>query len=134
MLNNTYAVLKTKKLEESSAFYEKYFKFERSFSSDWYISLKKGHQELAILDYKHETLPEKFRGITSGPEILLNFETDEVDEIYSRFKADGRIIHLELRDEPWGQRHFISEDLNGVGIDVIKIIPPSKEYLKQYNM
>ncbi|MFX4229610.1 MAG: hypothetical protein ACFHHU_17570 [Porticoccaceae bacterium] len=39
---------------------------------------------------------------------------------------------LPLRDEPFGQRHFITRDPNGVLIDVIKPIPPSAEFLAQY--
>jgi ribonucleotide monophosphatase NagD (HAD superfamily) len=37
-----------------------------------------------------------------------------------------------LRDEAFGQRHFITCDPNGVLIDVIKPIPPSEEFLKQF--
>ena len=37
-----------------------------------------------------------------------------------------------LRDEPFGQRHFITRDPNGVLIDVIKPIPPSAEFAAQY--
>ncbi|TJV16034.1 MAG: glyoxalase, partial [Mesorhizobium sp.] len=37
-----------------------------------------------------------------------------------------------LRDEAFGQRHFITKDPNGVLIDVIKPIPPSAEFLEQF--
>jgi hypothetical protein len=37
-----------------------------------------------------------------------------------------------LRDETFGQRHFITKDPNGVLIDVIKPIPPSTEFAAQY--
>ncbi|MEM9268600.1 MAG: glyoxalase, partial [Pseudomonadota bacterium] len=36
-------------------------------------------------------------------------------------------------DEPFGQRHFITQDPNGVLIDVIKPIPPSPEFLAQFS-
>ena len=35
---------------------------------------------------------------------------------------------MPLRDEAFGQRHFITADPNGVLIDVIKPIPPTAEY------
>ena len=37
-----------------------------------------------------------------------------------------------LRDEAFGQRHFIAADPNSVMIDVIKPIPPSAEHAAQY--
>lgn len=132
MIKSSYAVIKTGSIEQTALFYQKYFGFERSFTADWYISLRCGAMELAVLNPDHESIPKKFRGQTSNQSILLNFETDEVDQIYSQFKKDKLPIHLELRDEPWGQRHFISEDPNGIPLDVIKVIPPSEKFLKQY--
>ena len=40
--------------------------------------------------------------------------------------------HATLRDEAFGQRHFIAADPNSVMIDVIKPIPPSAEHAAQY--
>lgn len=39
---------------------------------------------------------------------------------------------LALRDEDFGQRHFITRDPNGVLIDVIKPIPPSADFAALY--
>ncbi len=39
---------------------------------------------------------------------------------------------IPLRDEAFGQRHFITRDPNGVLIDIIKPIPPSAEFAQQY--
>jgi uncharacterized glyoxalase superfamily protein PhnB len=136
MISSVYSVIKTKDLEETSKFYEKYFGFERSFSSDWYISLKSGNCELAILDSEHGTIPERFRGITNPDDMsqtLINFETEEVDAIYESLVNDGHEMFLEIRDEDWGQRHFITQDPNGQPLDVIKNIPPSPEFLAQYS-
>jgi len=133
MINSSYAVIKTKSIETTAQFYEKYLGFNRTFTADWYVSLKSGSTELALIDPVHNSIPEKFRGKTSNQGMLLNFETDNVDLIYASFQKDSCPIHLELRDEPWGQRHFITEDPNGIPIDIIKVIPPSEEFLKQYS-
>lgn len=37
-------------------------------------------------------------------------------------------MHLELRSEAFGQRHFITSDPNGVLVDVIKVIPVTGEF------
>jgi hypothetical protein len=52
--------------------------------------------------------------------------------VHDRLKAAGLPILLPLRDEAFGQRHFITRDPNGVLIDIIKPIPPSGEFVQQY--
>lgn len=38
-----------------------------------------------------------------------------------------------MKDEDFGQRHFITSDPNGILIDVIQIIPPDETYRSQFN-
>ena len=76
-------------------------------------------------------MPESGRGQVSG--LILNFEVDDVDTEYERLKGAGLPMLLELRDEAFGQRHFITADPNGVLIDIIKPIPPSAEFADQYS-
>jgi uncharacterized glyoxalase superfamily protein PhnB len=132
VIKGSYAVIKSESVEDTARFYEDYFGFERSFAADWYVSLKSGAFELAVVDPAHESLPQAYRGKTSNQSVFVNIETDEVDDIFERVSADGRVVHLALRDEPWGQRHFITEDPNGIPVDVIKVIPPSEEFVEQY--
>ena len=47
-------------------------------------------------------------------------------------QAAGLPVLRTLRDEDFGQRHFITADPNGVLIDVIKPIEPSAAFLGQY--
>lgn len=128
-----YPVIMTDDVAGTAAFYEKHFRFEALFTSDWYIHLQSSEDEkvtLAVLDGSHETIPAVGRGKVSG--LLLNFEVEDVDTIYDRLKQAGLPILLDLRDEDFGQRHFITADPNGVLIDVIKPIPPSAEFAAQY--
>ena len=85
---------------------------------------------MAILDGDHETVPKIARGRVSG--MLLNFEVEDVDALYEKLRSKNLPILLSLRDEPFGQRHFITRDPAGVLIDVIKPIPPSDEFLAQF--
>lgn len=129
-LNSIYPVICTSKLTESKQFYLNYFPFKITFEADWYISLKTtgDHSfELALLDYSHHTIPQGFRYDFSGG-LLINFEVENVDAIYEQFKEANLPIHLELRSEEFGQRHFITSDPNGVLIDVIKVIPFSGDF------
>jgi catechol 2,3-dioxygenase-like lactoylglutathione lyase family enzyme len=119
----------------TASFYIQNFRFLPKFESDWYVHLQSLEDEsvnLAILDHEHETLPEIARGKGGARGNLLNFEVEDVDAEFERAKEAGLPIIVELRDEPFGQRHFITRDPNGVLIDVIKPIPPSAEFLAHY--
>lgn len=128
-----YPVIMTDDVAATAAFYIEHFGFEAQFSADWYVHLQSKdseHVALAVLDGSHSTIPEGARGKASG--LLLNFEVEDVDGSYQRLLKAGLPIRLELRDEEFGQRHFITADPNGVLIDIIKPIPPSDQYGEMY--
>lgn len=128
-----YPVIMTDKVQETGDFYVSNFRFQKVFDSDWYLHLQSAEDpavNIAVLDGAHETIPAVGRGRVSG--LLINFEVEDVDREYDRAKAANLPILLELRDEPFGQRHFITQDPNGVMIDVIKPIPPSAEFAAQF--
>ncbi|MDG4896467.1 MULTISPECIES: VOC family protein [unclassified Mesorhizobium] len=128
-----YPVLMTGDIAGTADFYVEHFRFEALFASDWYVHLRSSEDRrvnLGIVQGDHETIPEEGRGRTSG--LLINFEVRDPDAVYDRVVASGLPILRSLRDEPFGQRHFITRDPNGVLIDVIKPIPPSEEFLAQY--
>ena len=64
------------------------------------------------------------------------FESDWYVHLQSaedaRAVAQGLPILLALRDEDFGQRHFITQDPDGVMIDVITPIAPSAAFQAQY--
>lgn len=128
-----YPVIMTGDVAGTTAFYVEHFNFKPMFESDWYVHLTSGEDEtinLAILDGSHETIPEQGRGRVSG--LLLNFEVEDVDAVHERLVAAGLPVLRSLRDEDFGQRHFITADPNGVLIDIIKPIPPNADYAAQY--
>ena len=129
-----YPVIMTGDVAGTAAFYEAHFEFEALFTSDWYVHLQSSQDEkvtLAVVDGSHETIPEAGRGKVSG--LLLNFEVEDVDAVYDAVRAAGLPILLDIRDEDFGQRHFITADPNGVMLDVIKPIPPSADYAALYD-
>lgn len=128
-----YPVIMTGDVAGTAAFYERHFRFAAPYRSDWYVHLRSTEDErtnLAILDQDHETIPAEGRKAAAG--VILNFEVDDVDAEYERLRAEGLPILLALRDEAFGQRHFITRDPNGVLIDVIKPIPPSADFAALY--
>ncbi|MBO6903298.1 MAG: VOC family protein [Rhizobiaceae bacterium] len=131
---NYYPVLLTDDVAATAAFYIEHFRFQAMFDSDWYVHLQSTENSdvnLAILQGDHDTIPAEGRGRTSG--LIINFEVEDVDSVHDRLAAAGLPILLSLRDEAFGQRHFITRDPNGVLIDIIKPIPPSAEFAAQYS-
>lgn len=132
-ITSYYPVIMTTAVPATADFYTAHFGFQETFRSDWYVHLRSKTDpsvNLAVLDGSHETIPETGRGRVSG--LLLNFEVEDPDAMYAKAKAAGLPILIPLRDEPFGQRHFITSDPNGVLIDVIKPIPPSAEFADLY--
>lgn len=131
-----YPVILTEQVTESADFYRKFFGFETVFEAEWYVSLRmsgdKGTAfELAILESGHPSIPAGFAHSVSG--LILNFEVDDVDAEYQRLIQQEILpLHLDILDEEFGQRHFITSDPNGVLIDVIQVIPPSEAFSEQY--
>ena len=134
-VNSLYPVIMTEDMAKTKLFWTDHFRLEIVFDSEWYVSLKTYQQpsfELALLDPNHPSVPQAFRRKFSGG-LIINVEVDDVDAEYERLRKVGLPMHLSLRSEDFGQRHFITSDPNGVLIDVIKVIPPSAEYASQYD-
>ena len=132
-LTSFYPVVMTGKVADTAAFYVAHLGFRVVFEADWYVHLQLAGDSgvnLAVMDGSHETIPASGRGQVGG--LILNVEVDDVDAEYARLKAAGLPILQDLRDEAFGQRHFITADPNGVLIDVIKPIPPAPEFAAQY--
>jgi uncharacterized glyoxalase superfamily protein PhnB len=56
--------------------------------------------------------------------MYFTIEVEDVDSLYQQLKKQGVPIKIEIRNEPWGDRHFAIEDPNGIGIDLVKYSPP----------
>lgn len=128
-----YPVIMVADVAATARFWIEHFDFAPAFEADWYMHLQSAQDpsvNLAILQGDHETIPESGRGRAAG--VLLNIEVESVDAVHARLTNAGLPILLPLRDEAFGQRHFITCDPNGILIDVITPIPPSAEYEAQY--
>jgi catechol 2,3-dioxygenase-like lactoylglutathione lyase family enzyme len=132
-ITSYYPVLMTSDVAKTAAFWQTHFGFTPAFVADWYVHLTQADDpsvNLAILQGDHETIPAGARGRAAG--LLINFEVEDVDTVHDRLAAAGLPILVPLRDEAFGQRHFITADPNGVLIDVIRPIPPSADFAEQY--
>ncbi len=132
-ITSYYPVLATADVPATARYYEQMFGFTPRYVSDWYVHL--GHPDhdfvaLALVAKDHETVPPPGRVPAQG--LLINFEVDNVDSEYARVVAAGAEVLVPLKDEAFGQRHFIVRGPDAVLIDVITPIPPSAEYAAAY--
>lgn len=133
-MTSYYPVLLTENVAQAAAFYCAHFGFRPLFEADWYVHLQSDADpavNLALVALDHPTIPAAARGRTGG--VILNMEVEDVDAEHDRLRAAGLTVALLLRDEAFGQRHFIVSGPDGVLIDVIRPIPPSGDYVAQYS-
>ena len=100
-------------------FYVSHFGSEVLFDSDWFVLLTLGGGELGFLKPDQAAQAPMFRQtVTSGAWVAV--DVDDVDAQYQRFRDAGGDIEVPLRDEPWGDRHFVVRDPNGIPVDVVR--------------
>lgn len=111
----------TAKLAESKKFYTETLGFGVTFENDFYLLLHTPDKgaEISFLLPEHASQQPLFKTAFDGKGVYLTLEVAKVDEIYQQLKARGVAIKIDIRDEPWGDRHFAIQDPNGVGIDIV---------------
>jgi catechol 2,3-dioxygenase-like lactoylglutathione lyase family enzyme len=116
----------TKKLSETKSFYTKNLGFGIKFENEFYLLLKTPNEKdtLSFLLPNHPTQQSFFHKPFLGTGMYLTIEVTNVDELYEEIKRKGVEIKVEIRDEPWGERHFAIEDPNGIGIDIVTYTQP----------
>ena len=132
-ITSYYPVLASADVAAAHAFFARLFGFEPRFVCDWYVHLSHPRHpsvEVALVAKDHPTIPAAGRVAAAG--LLLNFEVDDVDAEYQRLCAAGAEVLIPIRDEEFGQRHFILQGPDGVLIDVIKPIAPTTAYADAY--
>jgi len=112
----------TAKLAETKKFYTEVLDFGVTFENEFYLLLHTPNQqaELSFLLPNHPSQQPLFQQAFNGKGMYLTIEVNDVDEIYHIIKKKGVQIHIDMRDEPWGDRHFAIQDPNGIGIDIVK--------------
>ncbi len=132
-MNSLFPDICSVNLAQSKAFYETLLGMRAVFEIDWYIQMQAPDNEtiqLAFVAKDHPSVPEGYRLDPSG--VVITVEMDAVDPVYEQAVAAKLPIVHELRDEPWGQRHFMACDPNGLLVDLVQMIEPSEEFAKHF--
>ena len=106
-------VLKCRNMKEALRFYTTVLDFEIKYpgttAEESLITLKKGDAELQLCSME------------GSQHIIVNVETDEVDELFKKFLSRGldtsakkeSPVHRGPLDQTWGRREFYITDTDG---------------------
>lgn len=115
----------TTKHQESKAFYTEIMGWNVNFENDFYLLIGNNQgQQISFLLPNHPTQKPLFQSEFNGKGVYITVEVEDVDSEYQRIKNLGVPIAIELRDEPWGDRHFAIVDPNGIGVDIVTYTAP----------
>ncbi len=130
-VTSLYPVLMSHDVPAAATFYRDLLDFETTFETDWYVSLRLGGFELAIVAHDHPTVPDGYRELPRG--VIVNLEVDDVDALHRRLSgAAGVDVVSPLRDEDFGQRHFLLAAPDGALLDIIQPVAPGEHYAEAY--
>lgn len=112
----------TEKVQESKDFYVRLFDCAVNYEGDggWFVLLQLGDSELGFMKPNLESQAQIFRPAFQGHGIWVAVDVEDVDAEYQRIQELGVPIELTIRDEAWGDRHFVVIDPNGIGVDVVQ--------------
>lgn len=118
----------TEKLEETKKFYVSILDFGITFENEFYLLMHTPDQqsEISFLLPNHPSQQPLFQKPFQGQGMYITLEVDDVDKIYRDLQKKGVEIEIEIRDEPWGDRHFAIKDPNGIGIDIVRYQAPGE--------
>ncbi|WP_343701061.1 VOC family protein [Chitinophaga sp.] len=118
----------TAKLSETKDFYLKVLNFGVTFENEFYLLLHTpGHTgEISFLLPNHPSQQPLFQPAFEGKGVYLTIEVDNVDSVYADLRKKNVEIAIDIREEPWGDKHFAICDPNGVGIDIVQYSAPGE--------
>lgn len=115
----------TSKLAETKAFYTSILGFGVSFENEFYLLLHTPGKEaeISFLLPDHPSQQPLFHPAFTGKGMYLTIEVEDVDKVYADLNKKGVEVKIDIRNEPWGDRHFAIQDPNGIGIDIVTYSP-----------
>jgi len=115
----------TTKLSETKQFYTRLLDFGVTFENEFYLLMHTPDRsaEISFLLPDHPSQQPIFHSPFAGQGMYLTIEVERVDEWYVKLKDKGAELKVDLRDEPWGDRHFTIQDPNGIAIDIVTYSP-----------
>jgi catechol 2,3-dioxygenase-like lactoylglutathione lyase family enzyme len=119
-------------LVRSIVFYRALFDLDVTVDVGWYAEIAGGGDGAAMVAFVergHPSVPPGFDATRGG--VLVSVVVDDAAAAYARAEALHAHFAQELRDEDFGQRHFMVVDPDGFLVDVIETITPSVAFRRE---
>jgi catechol 2,3-dioxygenase-like lactoylglutathione lyase family enzyme len=114
-----YPGLVTARFYESWDFYTTHLGFRTVQENDTYVHLQHPTGcQLALLQHETASDVPELVSATDGRGFWLGLKVEDADEMHARLVAAGVPIVTAPENKPWGERHFVVRDPNGVLIYV----------------
>ncbi|WP_171064658.1 VOC family protein [Actinomadura soli] len=114
--------------------YARHLGFSAAFDTDWFVYLVSGGERPFALAFMRDGLDfqlPQFRTAMSGDALVITIEVEDVRAAHDEICATGARPEVSLRDEPWGQRHFMLRDPAGGWVDIVQQTDPDPAFLDQ---
>jgi catechol 2,3-dioxygenase-like lactoylglutathione lyase family enzyme len=118
--------------QEMRDWYRRHLGFSVGLEVDWVVFLTSPGARSFGVCFMREGLEHQlpqFRRRMAGDALVLTLEVEDARQALQEVEATGLAPQVSLRDEPWGQRHFMLRDPAGVWVDVVQPIDPDPDFL-----
>jgi catechol 2,3-dioxygenase-like lactoylglutathione lyase family enzyme len=135
-LQDVFVLVTTDRVAERKSFCARHFGFVPAFESAIYVQMSAPAE--AQKAFSIAFMPPDHPFPNAGPEtfdakgLLLTIQVADARRVHDELHAAGAPILYALKDEAWGQRHFVTRDPAGVSIDVVQSIDGDPHYFDQY--
>lgn len=124
-----FPVMVATNLPALKAFYETVFGFNAVFfDAGFYLHLVSPGSavQLGFLMPNHVTQPEFLRPLMSPEGYVISLEVKDAAHAFAEAQKMNLSIVMALKEETWGQVHFILQDPAGFKIDVVEHLETSE--------
>lgn len=118
-----FPVMVTSNLEAVKQFYEDVFGFNAVFyDPSFYLHLVSPSSgiQLGFLLPEHQTQPDFLHAVMSPDGFVISLEVKDAALAYAEAKKMTLNFAMNLKEETWGQIHFMLKDPAGFRIDIVQ--------------
>lgn len=124
-----FPVMVASNLAEIKQFYTSVFGFNAVFyDAEFYLHLvSNSGVQLGFILPEHPTQPQFLQPLMSPDGYVISLEVADAAKAFEEAVSMKLSIAMELKEEDWGQIHFMLEDPAGFKIDIVEHLEAAKK-------